>query len=66
MCNPIVYLYYCYNFINLYVGFQLYYVCTFVFSYDTRNIYSLGLLASRTLTIKNFFWTCKVAMLVWH
>ena len=54
MCNPIVYLYYSYNFINLYVGFQLYYVCTSVFSYDTRNIYSLGL----------FFLTCKVAMLV--
>ena len=31
MCSPIVYLYYCYcTFINLYVGFPLFYACSFI------------------------------------
>ncbi len=31
MNSPIVYLYYCYcTFINLYVGFQFFYVCNFI------------------------------------
>ena len=63
MCSPIVYLYYCYCyciFINLYVGFQFYYVCIFLL-----HTYHLGLL-SRTLTVTNLFWNCKVAILVRH
>ena len=31
MCSLIVYLYYCYcTFINLYVGFSFFYVCSFI------------------------------------
>ena len=50
MCIPIVYLFYFYfKLTNLYVRFHFYHA----FSYDTRNVYSLYLFLSRTLTTKN-------------
>ena len=48
MCSPIVYLYYCYcTFINLYVGFQFFYACSFICASSGSFV--------RTWTVKNFF-----------
>jgi hypothetical protein len=52
LSSPIVYLYYCYYILLIYMwdfNFIMY-----VFAYDTRNIYSLCLFLSRTLTTKIF------------
>ena len=58
MCSPIVYLYHCYcTFINLYVGFPFFYICSFICT-------SSGSFVPRMNRQKPFFLNCKVAILV--
>ena len=79
MCSPILCIYIIVIIILLIYMWDfnsIMYVYMTHFSYNTRRIYFLCLFLSRTLTTKHFlnihtlknigFWTCKIAILVWH